>query len=268
MKDSQPTLSELAIQEAAAVLVEATCEFLRRNRISKTMIMKSVRRARRSHGGVRQYRKLVRAYEDMGMVMSTWYSQPRFLDSEGRPLPLTAGRGILSISNLIRLSRVKISVALALELLRQSPSVQIDALGRFIAVKRMFVLPDFEVPRAALVIERYLDTLRKNYSAQKNGASLLLERNCHVPEIDVRRISPILRDIKERGTAFMDSVDGDIEAFRTQRSSQRVVGELGVLIFAWTRPSTPRRSKASLVNQLVARTGMAARRSIPKARAR
>jgi hypothetical protein len=125
--------------------------------------------------------------------------------------------------------------------MRRSPSIRVDDWGKFVALKRVFVLPDFEVPRAALVIERYLDTLRRNSSAQKNGATLLLERNCHVPEIDLKRISPILRDIRERGTAFMDSVDGDIEAHRVRRPRQSGVGELGVLTFAWTRPSRSQR---------------------------
>jgi hypothetical protein len=202
--------------------------------------------SRKSHGGVRHYRKLVRAYEDMGIVMSTWFSLPKFLDQESRPLPLTAMRGLHSVPSLVRSSHVKISASLAIDLMRRSPSVRIDARGNFVALKRVFVLPEFEIPRAALVIERYFDTLRSNSSAHRNGTTLLLERNCHVPEIDLRRISPILRDIKGRGTAFMDSVDGDIEAHRIRRSKRKAVGELGVLVFAWTRPSKVRRSKSDL----------------------
>jgi hypothetical protein len=237
-KNSRRPLAELAIQQGATALVGATLAFLRRNNISTKSILKSVQKANGSPVSLYHYRRLVRAYEDMGIVMSAWYSLPKFLDSDSRPLPLKANRGVRSIASLVRLSRVRTPLPLAIEMLRRSPSVRIDAEGNFVAKKRVFVLPDFEVPRAALVIQRYLDTLRKNTSAQKNGASLLLERNCHVPAIDVRRISPILRDIKERGTAFMDSVDGDIEAHRTRKSRRNLVADLGVLIFAWTRPST------------------------------
>jgi hypothetical protein len=247
-KNSRPSFSELAKQQGAVALLTATLAFLRRNDISTKLILESMRHHhghRKLDGSVREYRRLVGAYEDLGMVMSAWFSLPRFLDPESRPLPLTAGRGPQSVPNLVRSSRVKISAALAVELMRRSPSVRIDARGNFIALKRVFVLPDFEVPRAALVIERYLDTLRRNSSAQRNGTTLLLERNCHVPEIDLRKINPILRDIKGRGTAFMDSVDGDIEAHRIRRSRRKGVGELGVLIFAWTRPSKTRRSKSN-----------------------
>jgi hypothetical protein len=245
-KQPRRSFSDLAIQQGAIVLVEAMVRFLRDNRISKKLILTSVRahgNPQKSRANVRHYRELARAYEEMGTVMSAWFSLPKFLDSDGRPLPLSARRGPLSIRNLVRSSRVRISVSLAIELIQRSSSVGMDSRGNFVALKRVFVLPDFEVPRASLVIERYLDTLRKNSSAQKNGTSLLLERNCHVPEIDIRRIRPILRDIKGRGTAFMDSVDGDIEAHRVRRVRRNGVGELGVLVFAWTRPSKSRQSK-------------------------
>jgi hypothetical protein len=245
-KYSRPKASETANQQSALALLAATFAFLHRNDVSKQQIVESAleyRDGQKLRGKVHQYRRLVRAYEDMGIVMSTWYTSPKFLDREGRPLPLSAVRGTHSVSSLVRFSRVKTSIPLAVELMRRSSSVRIDVSGDFIPLKRVFFLPDFEVPRAALVIERYLETLRRNSSAHKNGATLLLERNCHVPEIDLKRITPILRDIKGRGTAFMASVDGDIEAHRIRRSGKKGVGELGVLVFAWTRPSKAQRTK-------------------------
>jgi hypothetical protein len=247
-KNARSSISDLAIRQGATALLEATFAFLRRNEISREFVLKTARQylgRREMRGDVRRYTRLVRAYEDMGIVMSTWFSLPKFLDSEGRPLALTCARGHRSIASLIRSSGVKTSASLALDLMRRSLSVRIDVNGNLIALKRVFVLPEFEIPRAALVIERYLDTLRKNSSAaHRNATTLLLERNCHVPKIDPKRVAPILRDIKGRGTAFMDSVDGDIEAHRLRRSSGKGVGELGVLVFAWTQPSKTRRSKS------------------------
>jgi hypothetical protein len=242
-----PTISELANQQGAVALLAATLSFLIRNKVSRKFIARSASQQLDRppiHAKVGQYKRLISAYEDMGMVMSTWFSLPKFLDREGHPLPLTAARGTHSIPSLVRSARVKIRAALAVELMQRSPSIQIDSHGNYVALKRVFVLPEFEVPRAALVIERYLDTLTRNFSAHRNGTTLLLERNCYVPEIELKRIAPILRDIKGRGTAFMDSVDGDIEAHRIRPSRQRGAGELGVLVFAWTRPARIRRSKS------------------------
>ena len=242
-------LSELANQQGATALLAAIIAFLRRNNISKEIILDSIRQnydLPKSNGKAVQYRKLMRAYEDMGLVMASWFSLPRFLDKDGHPISLTTGRGYRSVSSLVRSSRVTIPTSVATELMRQSKSVGIDSSGNLIALKRVFVLPEFEIPRAALVIERYLETLRKNSSTHESETMLLLERSCHVPEIDLKRIAPILRDIKGRGTAFMDSVDGEIEGHRVHRSRRGGVGEMGVLIFAWTRPSKGRRRKPTL----------------------
>lgn len=246
-KRSRLSFSALTNQQAAIVLLTAAVAFLRRNNISENSILEAFRQAkdlRYLNGRVRQYRQSVYAYEDMGIIMSTWHSLPRFLDRDSHPVSLTTSRGTNSISNLVRSSRVNISAKLAIELMRQSPSVGTDPSGNFVALKRVFVLPEFEVSRAALVIERYLDTLRKNSSAHRNGTTLLLERNCHVPEIDLPSIASVLRDIKSRGSAFMDSIDGDIEARRVTKVRQRAVGELGVLVFAWTRPRRTRKKIA------------------------
>jgi hypothetical protein len=247
-KKSPSKPSDSPNQQGAAALLAATFSFLLRNNISKESIFDCLRQhhgPQKDHIEVQKYRRLIRAYEDMGIVMSAWYSLPKFLDRESHPLPLTTGRGTLSVAGLVRASRVRISATLAIELMRRSPSVRIDARQNFVALRRAFVLPDFEIPRAALVIERYLDTLRINSTARRNGTTLLLERNCHVPDMNLGRITPILRDIRGRGMAFIDSVDGDIEAHRIRRFRRKGVGELGVLVFAWTRSSTSRPSKTS-----------------------
>jgi hypothetical protein len=238
MKRTRIPNPELMIQQGATALLAATFKFLRRNDISHDAIVSSMRQPIRSKDkdSVAFYR-LMRAYEAMGIVISTWYSQPKFLDKSGCPLPLTVTAGARSVANLIRASRVRIPKYMVIELMRQSPSVKWNSDGTFSAVRRVFVLPEFEVPRAALVVERYLDTLQRNASGRRRETTLLLERSCHAPGVNLKTIAPILRDIKERGTAFMDSVDGEIEACRVPRARQRAVGELGVLVFAWTSPS-------------------------------
>jgi hypothetical protein len=242
--------SDFINHEGAIALLAAILSFLHRNDISKEMILRSVRhclKTRKSTRQSRHYKKKLQAYEDMGTIMSVWFSSPRFLDERGRPLPLSLGRAhrSLTLDGLVRHSRVKITLSEAVQLMKRSPSIKIDCEGHFTPLKRVFVLREFEVPRAALVVERYLDTLGKNASAHRNGTTLLLERNCHVPELDLKMIAPVLRDIKNRGTAFMDSVDGDIEARRPRKTRQKSGGELGVLIFAWTRPSKVRVAKSN-----------------------
>jgi hypothetical protein len=228
----------LVREQAAKALLRATYAFLRSNKIAAGSHRWKDLSKNNERKKLTMYRQAMQTYESMGVLMATWFTNPKFLDSFGNPMMLTASKGPRSIVNLIRLSKVRVSSDTAIELFKNSPSVKSDGSDQFVALRRVFVLPEFEIPRAALVVERYLDTLRHNAQGRKRGATLLLERSCHVPEIDLRIVGPILRDIKERGTAFMDSTDGEIEASRlrgSRRSKSAVTGEVGVVVFAWTK---------------------------------
>jgi hypothetical protein len=257
-------LSELNNQGANALLA-AIFTFLRRNKISKKSIVALARKyptARQQQRYSRLYSELLRAYEDMGVIMATWFSDPRFLDASGQPLSLSKGKGPNSIAHLINVSRTQVELSVALKLMTQSPSIKFNSNGTVAALRRVFVLPELELPRAAFVVERYLDTLQRNASARKKKTTLLLERSCHASEVDLATISPMLRDIEDRGTAFMDSIDGEIEGRRLRRATQKNIGELGVLVFAWTKstnnaarikktppaPVAPRKSKKTRAN--------------------
>ena len=231
-------------KQGADALLKATFKFLEKNGISSSAILNFARKyniGRDSAADQRQFKKLMHAYEDVGILMSTWYTNPKFLDKSGSPLPISISRGRHTVASLIRASNVRIEKNLALALMRRSPSIKSNQNGSLVALRRVFVLPDFEILRAAVVVQRYLDTLSRNSSARNPQTALLLERNCHASRVDIKSITPILRDIKERGAAFVDSVDGQIESCRLrrlQRSQRKTMGEMGVLVFAWTTPAT------------------------------
>lgn len=249
MKKTEATVTDAVNEQGAYVLLSATLDFLRRNDIREEWITKFAREqfgSVKSRTHVRQFRRITRAYEDMGMIMSTWYAQPRFLDEFGQPMPLSLRAGHHSIHSLVLASRVKTTISIAVELLRRSSSVRFESRDTIVPLKRIFVLRGFEVPRAAIVVERYLETLGRNSLLQEDkNATPLLERSCHVTQVNLRNIAPILRDIKGKGTAFMDSVDGEIEGQRKRKADRDATGEMGVLIFAWTRNARPIRSRPS-----------------------
>jgi hypothetical protein len=224
-------------RQGAIALLSATFEFLRNNKIPDQFITDFAANfptGHRSKNSTRLLRSLIRAYEDMGVVMGAWFSDPRFLDAAGKPVLLTNRVGSRSLASLIRASRARVEESLALKLMKRSPSVKFLDNGDVLAVRRVFVLPELEVPRAAFVLERYLNTLQRNAAARKQRRTLLLERSCHVSEIGLAAIAPLLRDIEHRGTAFIDSIDGEIEEHRLRQPKRKEIGELGVLVFAWT----------------------------------
>ena len=241
-RNRNSSFTDVVNRQGANALLAATLAFLRMNNVSERSILRAVRQnssSRYPGAGVREYRKLVRTYEDMGIVMSAWFTNPRFLDKECRPVPLSSGSGPGSISSLVRAARVSVTRAAAIDLMRRSASIRVDDEGKLHAVRREFVLPNFTVPRAALVVERFLDTLHR--TTNKRESILLLERHCHVPEVNLNTIAPVLRDIKKRGSAYLESVNGDIECLRVKRPRHKGTGEMSVHIFSWTRLSRARK---------------------------
>jgi hypothetical protein len=197
----------------------------------------------------RLYQDMVRMYDDMGVMMATWFSDSRFLDPSGRPLPLRVGTGSGSLTHLLKVSGAKVKAKVAIELMRLSPSIKFENDGSLIALRRVFVLPKFEVARAAFVVERYLKTLLDNVSRRKEEIPLLLERSCYVTKVDQVRLARTLRAIDESGTAFMDFIDGEIESLRVKQSNRRSTDELGVLVFAWTKSEASKNVKKKITRK-------------------
>src|SRR5579859_7401558 len=106
-------------QQGANALLAATFEFLLRNNISKKFILEFARgyliRNQRDRS-LRVYRELEQAQEDMGVIMGTWFTHPRFLNSSGNPIPIDTGNGPNSITRLVRASGARVQVSTALEL--------------------------------------------------------------------------------------------------------------------------------------------------------
>lgn len=226
-------------QQGANALLAATFDFLCRNNIPKKSILDFARKypVQNQRGRyTRVYKELELAQEHMGRIMGTWFSHPKFLDGSGRPLPLTAGKGANSIAHLVRVSGAKIQYTAAIQFMRQSPCTKFTSDGHLIALKRVFVLPKLEVARAAFVVERYLETVLQIASDRKKETPpFLMERSCHVSEVDLAKAIPMLRDLESRGTAFLDAIDGDLEDRRLRRSKRKSVGELGIHVFVWKK---------------------------------
>src|ERR1022692_3593519 len=88
MTSTRVPTHELANQQGATALLAATFDFLRRNNIADKAIVNFARQnclRRQSRENLRSYRRLMRTYEDMGVLMAIWFSQPQFLDKSGCP---------------------------------------------------------------------------------------------------------------------------------------------------------------------------------------
>ncbi len=117
----------------------AVAQFLVRQGFAATELRKIVLRyARSTKVRFRPGNELLRGiveYEEMGSLLSTWYTDTRFLDDRGYPVSLVAKpKGRRSVGSLVRAAKIRTSPEATIDLLRMSPSVKLDELGRFNAV--------------------------------------------------------------------------------------------------------------------------------------
>ena len=247
LKEKSQLISEVFKAEAAEILFGAVVSFLRKNGLDSKLVLGAAKHAQqyaiksKRRNSVRLFRSVLRVYEEMGGIVATWYSHPRFLDRAGNPKPLSVGRGTYTIRNLIRSSRADVPHSVVIDLMQMSPTITINDRGELLAISRFFSLPGFELLRAGLVIERFLETLYRNSKVRDERSRLIFERSCYANSIGMRKVARLLRDIKQRGSAFMDSVDGQIELNRSRTSRRSDLSELGVFMFAWMRSPPKKR---------------------------
>jgi hypothetical protein len=242
-------LMKIAQHQAGEVLLDSTIEFLIRNGFPQVRISARLNRRRasnRSFAKRNAFNTVVRAYEDMGSVLSTWYDCPDFLNRDGSPAPITIGPSRRSVRRLLKESGVRTSADEAIDLFMRSSSVRFDGKSKLFALRRVFVVPKFDLARAALVVPRYLDTLSSNSTAHQTGTVKLLERQCSASRIDLKSIAPILRRIKEEGTSFVDSIDAQLEESSVKQRERPANSELGLVVFAWTNGYSRKTKKRQL----------------------
>lgn len=234
-----------ACNQACDVLIAEVLRFLLRTGISKQQIQESINATLKRSRRVRiqsAFCSISQAYEELGSVLSTWFDSPEFLESDGSPAILSLKNGPRSLQHLLRKADVSLSLSDAITLLKMSPSVSISK-DAIVANRRVFVVPRFDLTRAALVVPRYLETLTTNSAAHQSNTVKLLERQCTASKIDAKLIAPILRNIKEQGTSFVDSIDGQIESSKSRRKKPRSRAQIGLLVFAWAAKPKFRRSR-------------------------
>jgi len=223
-----------------SVLLAAVSDFLAKkglpaHTVSRLISKHSVSEKRRAFD---LYEQAMTTWSSMGKVMETWYSNPKFLDQSGLPVEITITRGKYTVPKLIKAAGIQISKREVLHMLRSSPSIYQTSDRSFRPASRVFIMPNAELLRAAFVVQRFLMTLGANATRHRLRKPLILERNCCVSDADLNMALPVMRDIKERATAFMDSVDWELESCRARpRSNKSKTGELGVLVFAWSSPT-------------------------------
>jgi hypothetical protein len=224
--------------DAAEVILTAMVRFLMKHGVSESWIKEKicgVKRRGRSNAALKRFDGVYLDYHDMGAILATWFSRSEYLDSDGRPLALSiAQQNGPSIRSLVRDANVTISHINAVRLLHASPSIKKNRNGQLRPVWQVFVLNDFEVPRAAKVISRYLETVNFNSSAQKHKNQKLLERDCCAIGLKPESVRDLQAEIRYRSKSYLNAVDQKFESLRLKNGKKRTQAEVGLMIFSWS----------------------------------
>ena len=143
-------------------------------------------------------------------VLLHWFTDPAYVDRDGRPKALPFHGEPVSFSKLVREYAGDVPAgAVKIELVRRG-SVSEDTHGTLHAIRRQ-VIPTGVDERviAALVygLRGLASTVAFNTAGEDLGPAGRLERLClseHLSETDIRRLHPVLR---ERARLFLDGLD-------------------------------------------------------------
>lgn len=226
----------LAQLQAGEILSHAFVKYLKDNGMSKLSILKWTNAALEDKAvtASEEYDFVTKTYEDVGTLLSTWFDDPNFLDQNGSPARLTIDAGPKSLARLVKASRKRIPTSTAISLMRSSPSVKVGK--KYLrAVRRVFVLKNFDFTRAAIIVPRYLSTLKSNAANRSTGRGRLLERQCSVRGASLNQVKSLLQNIRVQGATFVDSIDGQMEAMKFGNKKPALGAEIGLLVFAWVK---------------------------------
>jgi len=153
-----------------------------------------------------------------GVVLSHWYTDPEFLDKNGRPKPLQLAEGPrrASFTGLVRRYGGDIPPGAMLKELARAGCVRQDSKGYWNVVKRQFSpggTDTFLVQRFGECIHDLAATMSYNMALSKDQERRF-EFRAWNDSVDPRRLGAVRKLISERGRTYLETVDdalGDIE---------------------------------------------------------
>jgi hypothetical protein len=171
-----------------------------------------------------------------------WHMEPRYVDRNGKPRPLTwNGRQgtLLKLAQQV-LGKEKASHAVK-DLVRRKLVVRTRD-SKWLPreqVLRPGGLDRPQVLRAAAMIERLLRTVSFNSKREYKGEDLLFEVMTRVPRLPVKELANFKQFARTQGMIYARSVDDWLESkcLRKRKRKAKDVREAGVVVFAYEEPS-------------------------------
>jgi hypothetical protein len=229
------------LSSGADELISAIAEFLVRSDLPRETVARALETVAirvRSGEPVSVWQGGVADFTDrLGHAYQAWWNDPAYLDTRGNPVPLRVSGSRRSVGALLRARLEPDEIDYALQALRESPSITIDADGYWRPHEPTLVLrPDRELSFQRLVglVRGLLNTFHSNNSKRRSGDGLM-ERTVVSGNLPANFVPVLSRAVHEH---FGQALFAILQMIKNaeQRSGRRSGTEVGVEVFMYELP--------------------------------
>src|SRR6185295_9597176 len=158
-------------------------------------------------------------------VIYLWQRSPKYLDNEGRPLPLPARGRNQSIEAIFRETGHAKYFVSGIKHLRIVGRIRRSGTGCYSPCAEVSIVPKLSpepVELLAQTINRVVATVLHNTSLKDKKAIRLIERVTVVPDLPQREVASFKRFAREQGGALIDTMNDWLERRRGAQIRRRV----------------------------------------------
>jgi hypothetical protein len=161
----------------------------------------------------------------LARVLTGWFENPTFTDSNGRPLPLKLEGEAPSFAGLVREYSGDIYPGIILDELTQVGAVRKRDDGLIEAISRRFTsggIDEASIQHACVVAADVLRTIEHNMQAASGDR--LYEDNAIALQLPVEAIPRLARLLEQRAGAFLDDFEGWLSELQEDADGQPAPG--------------------------------------------
>lgn len=168
-------------------------------------------------------RRVAVDFDTLGLVIHRWQRSERYLDEDGRPLPIPARGAAPSVEALFRETRRIRYFELGLKHLEQLRRVRRTKNGKYLPRDATTIVPTltpelFEV--LAQTIDRLVATVLHNTSLRRQTSIRLIERLTLVPDLPKKQVFAFKKFAREQGAALIGTMNEWLESHRGKGKSR------------------------------------------------
>ena len=181
----------------------------------------------------------------LARVLTGWFENPTFTDSNGRPLPLKLEGEFPSFAGLVREYSGDIYPGIILDELTRVGAVRTRDDGLIEAVSRRFTsggIDEASIQHACVVAADVLRTIEHNMQAASDDR--LYEDNAIALQLPVEAVPRLARMLEQRAGAFLDDFEGWLSELQKDadgppEQGQAVRAGVRVIMVAEELPDSP-----------------------------